>query len=480
MSLTSTADRIQYVGNGATTAFTFPYYFLADGDLVVYVSDSDGTDPVLQTITTDYTVSGAGNPSGGTVTFVTAPASGKIVDIYRWVAPTQGIEFNETGPLSAETIEQALDRLTMVTQQIVSRVGGATFSLSGLESLGRDPDDPTAWDAESDRITGLATPTAATDAVTKSYADAIVATAGNVPAPSDPADDGKVLTAAGGVFSWVAIPASLVPTPADPADDGKHLSADSGAYILRTAAQSRTDLGLGTAAVKNTGTTTGLVPLLGTISATTSLAGLIEFATAIEVFNGTDTFRTPSVSTMKNHRGVVKAWCNFKSSGTLPTGTYSQTGTTVTVSITAHGVSVGMYVDLNYTSGSPIATDGFYQVTSADVNTYTVEDPASQSASGNVTQNLFMTNGYGISSIAYQSAGVYLITLSPAFDDTTYAWLATARRSGITGAGAAMVISNGSTDTKSTTQLLIRSTVSSSAGVENVKEASVWFIGEGI
>ena len=68
MTISTTESRKSYTGNGSTVAFSFPYKFLADCDLKVYV------DNVLKTLTTDYTVSGAGSDSGGTVTFVTAPA----------------------------------------------------------------------------------------------------------------------------------------------------------------------------------------------------------------------------------------------------------------------------------------------------------------------------------------------------------------------------------------------------------------------
>lgn len=423
MSITSTADRIPYVGNGATTAFPFPYIFFAETDLVVIVSDSDGSNPVTKTLTTDYTVTG-GNGSTGTVTFGTAPASGKLIDIYRWVQPTQGIDFLETGPLPAETLEDALDRLTMVDQQIISRIGGATFNVGSGEFMGRDSTNPLIWDAEGDRITDLGTPTAATDAVTKAYADAIVASAGNVPAPSDPADDGKVLTANGGLFSWQTLPADLVPTPADLADDGKHLAADSGAYILRTAAESRTDLGIGTVGTYDVGTSAGEIPIVGTSSATTTNAGLAELATNSEVRTGTDTLRVPPVSAMGQHASAIKAWCNFN--GVAQTGTYSQTGTTVTVSITGHGLSSGYYAGLTYTTGA--ATNGFYQVTFVDVDTFTVTDPVSQSTSGNVTMDLYMRDGYNITSISDDGAGQYLIVIDDNFANTNYAMVGFARR----------------------------------------------------
>ena len=68
--------------------------------------------------------------------------------------------------------------------------------------------------------------------------------------------------------------------------------------------------------------------------------------------------------------------------GISKTGTYSQSGTTITV--TKHGVAIGETVTLDYTSGS--ATDGsFIVASSASVDTFTVTAAASATNSGNVT-----------------------------------------------------------------------------------------------
>ncbi|MBT1155730.1 hypothetical protein J1C56_09010 [Aminobacter anthyllidis] len=64
--------------------------------------------------------------------------------------------------------------------------------------------------------------------------------------------------------------------------------------------------------------TRGLTPSnLAALGASETFAGLVELATAAEVAAGTDTARAPSVSTMKSHQGVAKAWANFNAAGTL-------------------------------------------------------------------------------------------------------------------------------------------------------------------
>lgn len=111
MTISSTTMRAAAAGNGVTTAFSYPYRFLADADLDVYI---DGT---LKTLTTHYTVTGAGDPSGGTVTFLTAPANGTEVVIVNNPDATQSLDLGDNDPLPADDLEAALDRLTLLVQR---------------------------------------------------------------------------------------------------------------------------------------------------------------------------------------------------------------------------------------------------------------------------------------------------------------------------------------------------------------------------
>ena len=73
--------------------------------------------------------------------------------------------------------------------------------------------------------------------------------------------------------------------------------------------------------------------------------------------------------------------------GSTQTGTYSQSSTTVTITISNHGLAIGDVVTIDYTSGS--ATDGdFVIVTTPTVNTFTVTAASSGTNSGNVTVTL--------------------------------------------------------------------------------------------
>jgi hypothetical protein len=117
MTLSSSASRIDYAGNGSTTVFAFPNYFLADIDLIVVRRDAlTGAETVLA-LGTDYTVAGAGASTGGTVTLAMPPATGQTLTIRRQLALVQETDFVANDPLSSEVLERAIDRVVMALQQ---------------------------------------------------------------------------------------------------------------------------------------------------------------------------------------------------------------------------------------------------------------------------------------------------------------------------------------------------------------------------
>ena len=73
--------------------------------------------------------------------------------------------------------------------------------------------------------------------------------------------------------------------------------------------------------------------------------------------------------------------------GFTKTGTYSQSGTSVTISINSHGVAIGDVLTINYTSGS--ATDGDFSVSSvANDNAFIVTAASSATENGTVSITL--------------------------------------------------------------------------------------------
>ena len=118
MTVSSETYRNAYAGNDIAVEFAIDFYFLADADIKAVLSvDATGVETELE-LTTHYTLVGAGVPAGGTLTMLTAPATGETLTITRNVALTQGTDYIENSAFPADSHEQALDRLTMIAQQI--------------------------------------------------------------------------------------------------------------------------------------------------------------------------------------------------------------------------------------------------------------------------------------------------------------------------------------------------------------------------
>ncbi len=119
MAVTNTyTDSTLYTGNGATTAFSTRFLFSLDAEVLVYkVLIATGVE-TLQTITTHYTLTGAGTGAAGTVTFLAAPASTYYVKIVRATAKTQTTDYVEGTKFPAAVHEAALDKLTRLVQEV--------------------------------------------------------------------------------------------------------------------------------------------------------------------------------------------------------------------------------------------------------------------------------------------------------------------------------------------------------------------------
>ncbi len=119
MTVSSTTVKNSYSGDGSQTTFVYGYKIFADSDIKVIIRSATGTETV-KTITTHYTVTGAGSSSGGNVVFTAGniPTNTETVVLIRDVPQTQAIDYIANDPFPAETHEEGLDRATMTTQQV--------------------------------------------------------------------------------------------------------------------------------------------------------------------------------------------------------------------------------------------------------------------------------------------------------------------------------------------------------------------------
>ena len=115
--------RIQYSGNGVTTAFSVPFPFLANSHISVVYTDADSVDTTWVEAT-HYTLTGAGGASG-TLTAVTAPATGTRITIIRNVPLTQTTDYVSNDEFPASTHESNLDKTMMAIQMLQEQLDRA-------------------------------------------------------------------------------------------------------------------------------------------------------------------------------------------------------------------------------------------------------------------------------------------------------------------------------------------------------------------
>jgi threonine dehydrogenase-like Zn-dependent dehydrogenase len=122
--VTSTVPRIAYTASGGQTAFAVPFGFLANSDLRVR---QNGT---LLTLTTHYSVSGAGVTGGGGITLASGATAGDSIVIERRTPRTRASAYSVGGALPANVLEDDLDRLVMALQELEHNgVDESTFTI---------------------------------------------------------------------------------------------------------------------------------------------------------------------------------------------------------------------------------------------------------------------------------------------------------------------------------------------------------------
>ena len=122
MTISTTIIKSSYSGNGSTTAFTYNFKITDQDDIEVIIRSANGTETV-KTLTTHYTVSGVGGNSG-TVTFTAGniPVTGETVLLRRSTPQTQAMDLIDNDPMSAETIEDAHDKVVAITQELQEQI----------------------------------------------------------------------------------------------------------------------------------------------------------------------------------------------------------------------------------------------------------------------------------------------------------------------------------------------------------------------
>lgn len=152
MSLSSTNNRVDYIGNGAVDTYAYTFRIFVNTDLEVTVRNTSDTESTL-VLTTDYTVTGVGADGGGNVALVNSSqawldSDGDLKTDYvltiRRVRPiTQTTDIRNQGTFFPETHEDAYDHGIMVSQQIQEQFDRTVTLPVTIASSEFDPSLPT-------------------------------------------------------------------------------------------------------------------------------------------------------------------------------------------------------------------------------------------------------------------------------------------------------------------------------------------------
>jgi len=123
MAVATTIIKNSYSGDGSQTTFAYAFKISADADLEVIIRSAAGTETV-KTLTTHYTVTGAGAASGGNVVFTAGniPTATETVVIRRSTTQTQTLDLVENDPFTADSVEGAFDKNLSIAQELQEQI----------------------------------------------------------------------------------------------------------------------------------------------------------------------------------------------------------------------------------------------------------------------------------------------------------------------------------------------------------------------
>lgn len=142
MSVETTTRKVTFDMDGSTTEFPFTFRALTSAPTDIkcklyQVSTETASD---LTYTTDYSVSVNSDGIGGTVTVVDAKSDDYKLTIYRETTDTQESDYEDYNRFPADTLEEDLDKRTMITQEIKEDISRAIKF--GINSSNSDIDMP--------------------------------------------------------------------------------------------------------------------------------------------------------------------------------------------------------------------------------------------------------------------------------------------------------------------------------------------------
>ena len=119
MTISTTIIKNSYSGDASNDTFAYQFKISTTADMEVIIRTAAAVETV-KTLTTHYTVTGAGTASGGNVVFESGhiPAATETVILRRSTTQTQALDLVENDPFTADSVESAFDKNLALIQEL--------------------------------------------------------------------------------------------------------------------------------------------------------------------------------------------------------------------------------------------------------------------------------------------------------------------------------------------------------------------------
>jgi hypothetical protein len=122
ITISDTSPRIQYTATGGQTSFSVPFEFFNATDIVVIHTSAGGVDTTLSynsnpSTVSQYSVSGAGQTGGGSITLGSGATLNDTYTIFRDLPISRTTDFPASGAFPIETLNTELDKIVAMMQQ---------------------------------------------------------------------------------------------------------------------------------------------------------------------------------------------------------------------------------------------------------------------------------------------------------------------------------------------------------------------------
>lgn len=154
MTINTSTNSASFPGNGVTQIFPCDFRIFQDSDVLVSLVDPNTGATTNLVLDSDYTISGAGDQGGFTLSTTSAPPTGLTLLVQRDIAIEQVTDFTNQGSFFPTMHEDTADRTVMQVQQVNE------LAVLGL----RKPNDVVNfYDVESNRLSNVAAGLDSTD-----------------------------------------------------------------------------------------------------------------------------------------------------------------------------------------------------------------------------------------------------------------------------------------------------------------------------